>query len=100
MGGRSRRNSRLAWPHRGNGATLSDDGGLAGGGESRPFDEKQWFARIDAWAERTPMTMKRLGGLAIVIGRRCACLVALDAVHALAYPYCRVRTGFGQKGEH
>ncbi|KYQ60087.1 Potassium/sodium hyperpolarization-activated cyclic nucleotide-gated channel 4 [Trachymyrmex zeteki] len=68
--------------------------------ESRPFDEKQWFARIDAWAERTPMTMKRLGGLAIVIGQRCACLVAPDGVHALAYPYCRARTGFGQKGEH
>ncbi|KYM83867.1 hypothetical protein ALC53_05727 [Atta colombica] len=62
--------------------------------ESRPFDEKQWFARIDAWAERTPMTMKRLGGLAIVIGRRCACLVAPDGVHALAYPYCRARTDF------
>ncbi|KYN36717.1 Potassium/sodium hyperpolarization-activated cyclic nucleotide-gated channel 4 [Trachymyrmex septentrionalis] len=68
--------------------------------ESRPFDEKQWFARIDAWAERTPMTMNRLGGLAIVIGRRCACLVAPDGVHALAYPYCRARTGFEQKGEH
>jgi len=68
--------------------------------ESRPFDEKQWFARIDAWAERTSMTMKRLGGLAIVIGRRCACLVASDGVHALAYPYCRARTDFRQKEEH
>jgi len=82
MDGRSRRNSRLAWSHRG--TTLSDDSGLSLAEESRPFDEKQWFARIDAWAERTPMTMKRLGGLAIVIGRRCACLVA---------PGWRTRTG-------
>ena len=33
MDGRSRRNSRLSWPHRGNCAILFDDDGLVGGGE-------------------------------------------------------------------
>ena len=32
--------------------------------EGRPFRAKQWFVRMDAWAEcgARPMTMKRLGG--------------------------------------
>ncbi|KAL6256963.1 hypothetical protein P5V15_011898 [Pogonomyrmex californicus] len=78
---------------------LSDDGGLVGSREPPIRRETMVRAHRRMGRENAPMTMKRLGGLAIVIGRRCACLVAPDGVHAPAYPYCRVRIGFGQKGE-
>ncbi|KZC06814.1 Potassium/sodium hyperpolarization-activated cyclic nucleotide-gated channel 4, partial [Dufourea novaeangliae] len=67
-----------------------------------PIRAKQWFVRIDAWAEsRGPMTMKRLGGLAIVIGRRCACLVARCRTRIARIPtsWRRRRNPRTEKGE-
>lgn len=99
MGGRSRRNSRLVWPHRGNGATLSDDGGLVGGGE--PPIRRETMVRAHRRMGRENAddneTFRRAGHC----NRPTMRLLGSSPWRTRigAYPYCRVRTGFGQKGE-
>ena len=59
-------------------------------GEGRPFCRNNGLCASTHGQSgaRGPMTMKRLGGLAIVIGRRCACLVELARCRTrAAYPY-------------